>query len=83
MWCSHILVNAVSSPISVGMVPINPKEYNSLSPNPTSHHHVNPGVYEPTSQPPSSIRSVAPTPLVWGGREFKKPFEGAGGKRTV
>jgi len=81
--CSHSSSNAVSRPSSVGRVPDSPKLPTSLSPSPTSHHHVNPGVFQPSSQPPSSIRSVAPNPLVWRRCEFKNPFTGEGGKRTV
>ena len=81
--CSHMAVSAVSRPSSIGSGPVNPRPYNSLSPTPTSHHHVNPGVYETTSQPPSSIRSVASTPLVWRRCELQEPpFKGEGGKRT-
>ena len=80
--CSHNHVIAVSRPRSVGSVPVNPKSFKNL-PNPTTHHHVNPGVFQPTSQPPFPIRSVATTPLVWRPCEFKNPFKEAGGKRTV
>ena len=78
--CSHSLVSAVMRPSSVGIVPVNCRvPNNSLSPNPTSHHHINHRC-EPKSQPSFPIRSVVPNSLSWRALRVQEPLQGRGRK---